>query len=184
MYIFIDESGIHTNSGSSAVALVYVMVEDIEKLDKVICDLERHLRISSFHWTKHSWKIRYKFFQGVMEQAFTVKAVILQNPFSQENFETAIGQLLTEEKIKSIIIDGKKSVKYELRLRKVLRQYHISAEKIRMGNDKSFPGLRIADAFAGLVRCYVNDRNNQKAKELYGLAKIKIATLSGGPVSG
>ena len=52
-----------------------------------------------------------------------------------------------------------------------------------MANDKAFPGLRIADAFAGLIRCYTNDMDNEKAKELYKLAKIKITTLAGGPVS-
>ncbi len=81
-----------------------------------------------------------------------------------------------------MIIDGKKPIKYVLRLKKVLRENHVSAEKIRMGNDTAFAGLRVADAFAGLVRS-AGEKGNHKAKELFKLVKIKITTLAGGPVS-
>ena len=184
MYIFIDESGVHKQDGNSALALVYVMVENIEKLDKCVCELEARLRIRGFHWSEQNWKIRQEFFKGILGENFTVKAVIVQNPFSEENFEAAVRQLLVEKKVKNVIIDGKKPIQYVLKLKKVLRENHVSAKKIRMGNDKAFPGLRIADAFAGLVRCYTDDAGNEKARELYGLVKIKITTLSGGPVSG
>ena len=182
MYIFIDESGVHAGD-QSTVALVYVMVEDIEKLDKAVCDLEKELRIEYFHWSKYNWKIRREFIQGLSRQLFTVKAAILHNPFSEDKFEGAIRELLTEKKVKNVIIDGKKPIRYVLKLKKVLREHHVSAARIRMGNDKSYPGLRVADAFAGLVR-RVNEKDNANAKELYELVKIKITTLAGGPVSG
>ncbi len=73
--------------------------------------------------------------------------------------------------------------RYVLRLKKVLREYHVSAAKIRMGNDKAFPGLRVADFFAGLIR-RVSEKNSAEAEELFELVKNKITTLSGGPVSG
>lgn len=39
MLIFIDESGIHKNIGKSSVALVYVMVEDMENVEKAMMNL-------------------------------------------------------------------------------------------------------------------------------------------------
>ena len=80
-----------------------------------------------------------------------------------------------------MIIDGKKPKWYSLRLKKVLRDRGISVKKIRTGNDKSFPCLRLADAYAGLIRAHWNDPNNKNAKELYKLASNKItAQLVGG----
>ena len=181
MFIFIDESGIHAGDKSS-VALVYVTVENIEKLNQTVCDLEQSLTIKYFHWSKYNWKIRHKFLLGLLKENFSVKAMLVRNPFSEDKFEAAIRELLVEKKIKNVIIDGKKPIRYILRLKKILRENHISAEKIRMGNDKSFPGLRVADAFAGLIRRA--DEKDHRAKELYGLVKIKITTLAGGPVSG
>jgi hypothetical protein len=113
---------------------------------------------------------------------FVAKAIFVPNPFSGVIFESAIRELLYESRIKILFIDGKKSIRYVLRLKKILRDNHISAEKIRMGDDKSFPGLRVADAFAGLVRAAA-EPGNSRAKQLLELAKIKITTLSGGPVS-
>ncbi len=83
--------------------------------------------------------------------------------------------------MRKIILDGKKPKWYALRLKKVLRDRGISVKKIRTGNDESFPCLRLADAYAGLIRTYWDDKNNQKAKELYRLASNKITTqLVGG----
>ncbi len=45
---------------------------------------------------------------------------------------------------------------------------------MHMGNDQSFPGLRLADLFAGLARSYVDNPDNPRITGLYKLAKIKI----------
>ena len=181
MLIFIDESGIHKKDSNSSVVLVYVMVEDIENIEKAILKAEKILKIASFHWPRHIWKIRFNFIRFLIKENFTVKAAIIKNPFNENSFEKAIEHLLIEKKVKKMIIDGKKPKWYSLRLKKVLRDRGISVKKIRTGNDKSFPCLRLADAYAGLIRAYWNDPNNKKAKELYKLASKKItAQLVGG----
>ena len=43
MLIFIDESGIHKKDSNSSVVLVYVMVEDIENIEKAILKAEKIL---------------------------------------------------------------------------------------------------------------------------------------------
>jgi len=181
MIIFIDESGVHKQDGKSSVALVYVMVDDVEKIERAVIKAEKELRITSFHWTRHIWKIRQEFVQALQKENFTVKAAIVQNPFSNKRFEEAVEALLTERKITKIVLDGQKPKWYLRRLKKVLRGRGISVKKIRAGNDRSFPCLRLADAYAGLVRAYWDDKENKKAKEVWKIANKKITTqvLSG-----
>ena len=76
MYIFIDESGVHKKDGKSSVALVYVMVKDIEDIESAILKAEKELRITFFHWPRHIWKIRFNFIQALVKENFTVKAAI------------------------------------------------------------------------------------------------------------
>ena len=79
------------------------------------------------------------------------------------------------------MLDGQKPKRYLRRLKKILRGRGISVKKIRAGNDRSFPCLRLADAYAGLVRAYWDDKENKKAKEIWKIANKKITTqvLSG-----
>lgn len=180
MIIFIDESGIHRRDGKSSVALVYVVVNNLENLEHSIERTEQSLKISSFHWPRHIWKIRNKFLIALLKENFEVKVSIIDNPFNQKVFENSLSYLITERKIDKIIIDGKKPKWYVLRLKKVLREKGISVKKIRFGNDKSYPCLRLADVYAGLLSAYFNDQKNEKAKDLYKLANKKITTLTGG----
>jgi len=130
MLIFIDESGVHKNTEKSSVALVYVMVEDIENVESAILKTEKILRITSFHWPRHIWKIRFNFIELLLKENFTVKAAIIKNPFNENIFEKTIEHLLIEKKIRKIILDGRKPKWYSLRLKKVLRNRGISVKKI------------------------------------------------------
>lgn len=185
MLVFIDESGIHKQEGKSSVALVCVAADNAEKLNKLILETETKLRISSFHWTHHTWKIRFDFMRQLAKSEFEVRAAIIDNPFDKGKFEEAIRFLLVEKKIRHIVLDGKKPRWYSAVLKKILREKGVSVKKIRTANDQSFPCLRLADAFAGMVRTYWNDPKNEKAKELYKIAHKKITTqLVGGQILG
>ena len=174
MLIFIDESGIHKQEGQSTTALVYVRVENVESLNRLILKTEKDLKIEYFHWSKQIWKIRQVFLQTVIREDFEVKIFVFRNPFTEEKMEKALTHLLVEKHIKNVILDGKKSRGYTLRLKKVLRESGIPVKKVRMGNDRAFPCLRLADLFAGLVRAYAEHPENQQAIKLYKMAKIKI----------
>lgn len=184
MYIYIDESGTHIREGEFSVALVYIIIEDLENIENAILKAENFLRINSFHWSKHNWKIRETFIQLLCKKDFTVKIAIVKNPFNGECFERVIKSLLIEKKIKNVVIDGCKPKWYASRLKKILRDYNISVKKMRTGNDKSFPCLRLADTFAGLSRNYWNNPSDERIKKLYKLASKKITTqLVGGQVA-
>lgn len=55
MVVFIDESGIHKQTGHSTTAVVYVEVRNLEKFEKAFIDIEKDLRITSFHWADERW---------------------------------------------------------------------------------------------------------------------------------
>jgi hypothetical protein len=181
MLIFIDESGVHKQDGKSSVVLVYVTIENKDTIEKAIVDIESRLKIESFHWVKHIWKIRYNFIEALIKENFSVKAAIIRNPFRKADFENALETLLIEKRVSKIIIDGKKPKWYSQKIKKALRDRGISVRKIITGNDKAFPCLRLADAFAGLIRVYWDEPDNEKAQGLFRIANKKITTqlLSG-----
>ncbi len=174
MHVFIDESGIHKQDGQSTTALVYVEFQDLGSLDEAVLKAEKDLKIESFHWSKQIWKIRQSFLEAVIKEKFEVKIFILQNPVTKHKLETAWKHLLIEKNINSVVIDGKKSRAYSRHLKTALRHSGISVKKVIMGNDKAFPGLRLADLFAGIVRVHTEEPENEKVEKLYSLAKNKI----------
>jgi len=180
MLIFIDESSVHKREGRSSVVLVYIAIDDVAKIEKAVIKAERKLRIENFHWAQHIWKIRSNFIELLMAEKFFVKAAIIKNPFSEKDFEGALEALLIEKCIRKVVIDGRKPKWYAQRIKKALRDRGISVRKIVSGNDKAFPCLRLADAFAGLIRTYWDEPLNDKAKQLYKLASKKITTQLGG----
>jgi hypothetical protein len=183
--VFIDESGIHKQDGHSTTALVYVKVEHVEKVNSIVLKTESELKIEPFHWNKQMWKLRKAFLERLLKEDFEVKIFIFTNPFTDQKFETALKHLLVQRYIRTIIIDGRKPRSYVLRLKKVLRESKIHVKNIRMGNDKSYPCLRLADLFAGLTRAYAEHPDGEEEKNLYKMAKNKITIqLMDGQVPG
>lgn len=177
MHIFIDESGIHKETGKSSVALVYVLTDDVKLLEDAIIAAEKLLRIKNFHWADCSWKIRSNFFKQILKEDFFVRVSIMQNPFCKSDFEEAIKLLLLEKKFKKVIIDGKKPKWYALKMKKLLRDSGISVKKISMANDEAYPCLRLADAYAGLSKAYWNTEENKNIAMLYEMSRRKIKTI-------
>src|SRR3989344_126746 len=141
MFVYIDESGVHQQDGKSAIALVYVITENSDELDRAVRKAEKSLLINSFHWSKYTWKIRTAFLNAILKEQFNVKTVLLPNPFTENKLEAALQYLLLEKNIKNVVIDGHKPHRYILRLKKILRDHGASVKKMRMGDDRSFPGL-------------------------------------------
>lgn len=87
-----------------------------------------------------------------------------------------------EKNFKAIYVDGKKPRWVELRLKKVLRDKGISVKKLKTLRDESSPGIRLADALAGVTRAYY-DNPKGKAAPLWKKISHKItAQLVGGQV--
>jgi len=80
MIIFIDESGIHKQKEHSTIVLVYIEIVVLPELEQEILKIEKKLKIPSFHWAEHGWKVREKFIKAIASLKFTYKVAILQNP--------------------------------------------------------------------------------------------------------
>lgn len=104
MVIFIDESGIHKQTDHSTVAVVYVGVENIEKFERELMDIEKELRIAFFHWAEERWLMRNKFLSKICDLDFTVKVAIFENPVRTEKMiELVFKHLITEREVRNFL---------------------------------------------------------------------------------
>ena len=185
MLIFIDELGIHKQEGHSVVSFVYLCLSNAEEIENKILSIEREVGIRHFHWanfgSKNGWRVREAFLSAVSKLNFSFKIFSTDNPIKYSGvFEMVFNHLIVEHRINKIVIDGKKPKWYGHKLKKVLRDKNISVKKIRTMDDESSPGLRLADALAGLFRSNA-DNPTEKTKRLVALFKNKItAQLIGG----
>lgn len=180
MYVLVDESGFHKPTGKTTIALVYVTDYDaLMKLDDLVTKIEEDLKIYPFHWSQSNWQVREKFVTALRKGKFTAKVAVTDNPVQITKFmNEALAHLVIERDIQKIIIDGKKPKLIERRFNKVLRDKGVSAKRVTTADDESQPGLRVADAIAGLVRVSLEKPKSPAASMREALdSKIDI-TLS------
>ncbi len=175
--IFLDESGIHTKDGKSAIAIVYVEVDKLTLLENRVLEIEKQMKIGAFHWAHTNWKVRKKFLDAILKEDFFLKIAIISNPFSDKYYGLVLRHLIIENNIKTLVIDGRKSETYVRKLKKTLRNNGIVPKKIKMSNDKSYPALRIADLSAGIVRSYYEQRWSALLVTFYKKLKQKIRVV-------
>jgi hypothetical protein len=166
MIIFIDESGIHKKVGYSTISFVYLKIVNIKEAEELIVKIEKSLLIKPFHWSDYGsrsgWTKRSEFLMAISKIEFSFKLAIVNNPINYNAiFENIFQHLIIEHNIKKIVIDGKKSRRYENRLKKVLRDKNISVKKIKLLKDEASAGLRLADAIAGLFRSHADNPTPQ-----------------------
>lgn len=155
MVVFIDESGIHKQLGHATEVIVYIKVSNLSRIEKRISNLEKKLKIRSFHWGEERWDVRNKFLEGIINLDFNFKAAVFENPVHpQRMIEYVFKHLITENNIRRVFIDGKKPKWYEHKLKKILRDRRISVKTLRTVRSESSFGIQLADCLAGLIRRY------------------------------
>lgn len=80
MIIFIDESGIHKKVDHSTFALSYIAIDNYDKIEQKIIEIENKLKIDYFHWSETVWKIKEKFMNEALKLDFQVKIAVIKNP--------------------------------------------------------------------------------------------------------
>ena len=167
MYVFVDESGIHKQADHSTFCLVYIETEHREDIEKAIMEIENRHRMPPFHWVDQPWQLRQAFIQDIAALPFTAKIAIFDNPIIiGDALEWALTHLIVEKHFKTLYIDGKKPRWIERQLKKVLRDKGITVKKLKTVRSNSSPGIRLADALAGVSRSY-HDNPKGKAKVLW-----------------
>lgn len=147
----------------------------MDSLQNAVVKIEKELGIEYFHWAYSKWEIRQKFIYEISKNEFFVKIALIRNPFKSNNaYEYAMEHLIMEKDMTNIIIDGKKSKRYEKKFKKILRDKGISVRKLKTGNDEGYPALRVADAIAGTVRYYNENPDNENIINIYQQISKKI----------
>ncbi len=172
MVIFIDESGIHKQTGHSTSSVVYVEVKNLEKFEVKLKKIEKDLKISYFHWAEERWFMKNKFLSRIFNLDFTVKVAVFENPVKPDAMlEIVFQHLITEKTITSIFIDGEKPKWYEHKLKKVLRDKGIAIKKLKTVRSKSEVGIQLADCLASLIRYYHDNPEEKDAKKWFNKLK-------------
>ncbi len=174
MHGFIDESGIHKDTGLSTVAMFFIMPDAIEELEKVIISVEKSLHIPLFHWTHHTMEIRKKFLDKVLTKnilnKISIEISVRHNPLYYHDFLSAsLGMFIRNKKVKHVIFDGQKTHSYERRIKGILRSNKISTRILSIRKDGASPLLRLADALAGLFRFHLENPEHIETKRLFNL---------------
>ncbi len=178
MHIFIDESGIHKKMDHSSFALVYIEIDNFEKIEKGIIEIERELNIEKFHWSEIAWKFKEKFIKEALKLDFKVKLAIIKNPVNPaKELERILSHMAIEKKISCIYIDGKKPKWYGLKIKKVLRDRGVSARKVKMIKDDQIACVRLADMVAGLSRSHFDKKNEKNLQKYYKKLERKLIIL-------
>lgn len=173
MYIFIDESGTGSKIGHATISVVYLEILNRYKFEKQYKKILVDLKLESFHWAEHGWKVRQKFIFKILDLDFTCKVAFFENPINiNDMYDMVFQQLIVEKDIKNIYIDGKKQKSYERRLKMILRIKGIKLSKLKsVRKEDSFGGLQLADSIAGLTRYFEDNPNAVDANKL--IKKLK-----------
>lgn len=163
MVVFIDESGIHKQTGHSTTAVVSIEIKSLQKVEEQITKILKDLHINYFHWADERWLMRKQFLSHVINLDFTVTIAVFENPVHPDRMLAVVFKyLVANEKIDRIFIDGKKPKWYEQKLKKTLRDKGLSVRKLTtVRKETSQPGLQLADCIAGLAR-YSHDHPDSK----------------------
>ena len=177
-YVFVDESGTHRQVRYSSFALVYVSVKDATAFEEKILALEKRIGIFRFHWANTDWEKRKLFFTGLLDLEWEARVGIVENPVLPDaEMERMMYELLSETKLHTLFIDGKKTKRYERKMKKVLRDKGISSRKLKTVDDSRYAGIRVADALAGLFRAYFDGKEHRMVREWCEKLKKKHKVL-------
>jgi len=168
MHIFIDESGTGSKVGHATVAVVYLQVSNQSKFDSSYKKILKELKLESFHWAEHGWKVRQKFINKILDLDFVYKVALFKNPVNiNDMYDSVFQQLITERNIKNIYIDGKKQKWYERKLKMILRGKDIKISKLKsVRKENLHGGIQLADSIAGLTRYNIDNLNSSDASRL------------------
>ena len=159
MFVFIDESGVNKKIDYSCFAFVFINKKDYILIEKSILDLEKLLKIKKFHWKSNVWKIKFEFLKLISESNSNFKIKIIVNPIDQEKeLEICFLDFIKDNKNNYIFIDGKKSKKYENKIKKYLKNNNISIKNIKTIKSDNSAGIKIADYVAGFFRYYFDNK--------------------------
>lgn len=182
IYCYVDETGQDTKG---RLFLVSVIVGDKERdeLRKVVEQIEEKTGKRLMKWQKTSHNIRVAYLERLMQENI-LKGKVCFSVYKQTQAYVDLTILTVAKSIlrkakndykASVFVDGLD--KTEIRkFTAGLRKLHIHTRKVRGLRDESDALIRLADAFCGFLRDYMEGK--EYTKELYGQASRKGILVS------
>lgn len=124
-------------------------------------------------WHKTKFEIRIAYIEAVLADPLFAEAVYFSHHAgSQDYFDLTIQttaeairfKTVSENYTATITVDGLKGAEIN-QFKRRLKDLNISVRKVRGARDESDPLIRMADAFAGFIRDYLEGQ--QYARDLY-----------------
>lgn len=182
IYCYADETGQDTKG---RLFLVSVIVGDKERdmLQKIVEQIEEKTGKRHIKWQKTNHKIRVAYLERLMQENIMKEKVC----FSVYKQTQAYVDLTILTVAKSILQKAKNDYKANVfvdgldkteirRFTAGLRKLHIHTKKVRGLRDESDALIRLADAFCGFLRDYMEGK--EYTKELYSRASHKGILVS------
>jgi hypothetical protein len=173
MYVFIDESGTNKPSGQCVFVAVLIEAHKLADVSDMIEVAEGLSKTNIFHWRGKPPAVREEFITLLSRIDFVARYVVLNSPL--KNYNDVLKDLLISSclgiNMTKIIVDGRKSKSYERHLKMVLRSNGVSTKKLKTAADEAYPGIRVADALAGLIRTHSNRPTATSVKLINELRK-------------
>jgi hypothetical protein len=177
IYCYVDESGQDTKG---KLFLVAVIIDDKERdeLRSVVEKIEKETGKKHIKWQRSSHFTRVNYLERLLQEKI-LKGKIYFSVYKDTQSYVDLTILTVAKSIlqkakegykASIFVDGLDKVEIR-KFSAGLHKLHIHTKKVRGMRDESAALIRLADAFCGLIRDYLEGK--KYAKEIYARAKRK-----------
>lgn len=170
LYCFVDETGQDTK-GRFYIVVIIMSINPRDQLFELLLDAEKESGKGKLKWSKNSTAKRYAYIDKTLRAKLPLciyyqifKGLSLSYEFATVlAIASAINSYVRSERITdykaTVIIDGLPRT-MQGQVAKLLRNFGIRTRTVRGERDQSNPGIRLADAIAGLIRqAYLGDRH-------------------------
>jgi len=182
IYCYADETGQDTK-GRLFLVSVIVGDKELDRLREIVEQIEQETGKRHIKWQKTNHAIRVVYLDRLIQQDI-LKGKVCFSVYKQTQAYVDLTILTVAKSIlrtakddykASVFVDGLN--KTEIRkFTAGLRKLHIHTRKVRGLRDESDALIRLADAFCGFLRDYIEGKDY--AKELYDKAKHKGILVS------
>ncbi len=162
LYCFVDETGQETEGRFFLVSVV-IADQEYGQMAMALEEIEHASKKSIGKWRKTTFEIRIAYLEAVLKNPLFVDTIYFaQYAGSQDYLDLTVQttanaircRTVSDDYIATITVDGLKGKEVD-KFKRRLRMLNISVRKVRGARDESDPMIRLADAFAGFIRDYL-----------------------------
>lgn len=169
LYCYVDETGQDTKGKIFLVSIVISGKKEKDQFENKLFDIEKRSGKNTAKWTRSKHKYRIDYLSDIFSLKI-LRGALYYGIFNDTKEYVALTTFTIAQAIylktkkdyhATIIIDGLNTKERE-RVLKGLKIFHIKYRKVRGLKEEASPFLRLADAIAGFLRDYIEDKKYAK----------------------